>query len=147
MKRKVIYLIFLGSFVLGCTPSFSKSARKNSGESLQNTENISIEKTYKSVSMEQGLLLMEKDDNYILLDVRRKEEYEAGHIPGAVLLTAETFTESDAEKIIQDKIKNVYVYCRSGRRSKIASQKLSEAGYTNVIEIGGIIDYSGKIEK
>jgi len=102
---------------------------------------------YKSVSMSDGLKLMEQDKGFILLDVRRPDEYAEGHIPGAVQLTNETFTEEDAAKLINNKEQTVYVYCRSGRRSKLASQKLNDFGYTNIIEIGGILDYSGTIEK
>lgn len=103
--------------------------------------------TYKSVSMEQGLNLMENDSNYVLLDVRTIEEYNDGHIPNAIQLTNETFTKEEAENIIPSKDTVIYVYCRSGRRSKLSSQKLINFGYKNVIEIGGIIDYKGKLEK
>ena len=102
---------------------------------------------YKSVAMEEGLKLMESSTDFVLLDVRTPEEYAAGHIPGAVQLTNETFTEMDAAKVIKDKSQNVYVYCKSGRRSKESSKKLVDFGYTNVIEIGGIMDYTGEIER
>lgn len=101
--------------------------------------------TFKSVSMQEGLKLMADDKDYILLDVRTPEEFASGHIPGAVQLTNETFTKEDAEKTIKDKEQTVYVYCRSGRRSKQSSQKLIDFGYANVIEIGGILDYAGKL--
>ena len=112
-------------------------------DSVQNTE----QKTgYKQVSMEEGLELMEADSDYILLDVRRDDEFEEGHIPGAINIPNESIgTEEIAE--LPDKNQTIYVYCRSGNRSKQASQKLVELGYTNVIEFGGIIDYSGEIEK
>ncbi len=103
--------------------------------------------TFKSVSMEEGLKLMAGDKDFVLLDVRTPEEFAGGHIPGAVQLTNETFTEHDAEKLIRNKNRTVYVYCRSGRRSKQASQKLIDFGYANVIEIGGILSYIGPIEK
>lgn len=102
--------------------------------------------SYKSVSMAEGLELMKKDKDFILLDVRTLEEYDSGHIPGALQLTNETFTKEDAEKILKNKNQNIYVYCRSGRRSKNSSQKLIDFGYTSVIEIGGIMSYSGKLE-
>lgn len=103
--------------------------------------------TFKSVSMQEGLKLMANDKDFILLDVRTPEEFASGHIPGAVQLTNETFTKEDAEKKIKNKDQTVYVYCRSGRRSKQSSQKLLDFGYTNVIEIGGIMDYAGKLER
>ncbi len=90
---------------------------------------------------------MAGDKDFVLLDVRTPEEFAAGHIPGSVQLTNETFTEQDAEKLIKNKSQTIYVYCRSGRRSKQSSQKLVDFGYSNVIEIGGIIAYDGPIEK
>ena len=102
--------------------------------------------TYKSVSMEDGLKMMDNSDGYILLDVRRPDEFAAGHIPGAVLFTNEEITKEKAEKLLPDKNQTVFVYCRSGRRSKEAAQKLADYGYTNVIEIGGILDYTGTLE-
>lgn len=106
-------------------------------------------KTYISLSMNDGLKMLSqsKNENSILLDVRRPEEYKAGHIPGAVLFTNENITQEKAEKLIPSKSTKIFVYCRSGRRSKEASQKLSSYGYENVLEIGGILDYSGELEK
>ncbi len=90
---------------------------------------------------------MAADKDFILLDVRTPEEFASGHIPGAIQLTNETFTKEDAEKKIKNKDQAVYVYCRSGRRSKQSSQKLVDFGYTDVIEIGGILDFTGEIER
>ena len=111
------------------------------------SENENVKLTYKSVSMDEGLKMMAESLEYILLDVRRPDEFAAGHIPGAVLFTNELMTKADAEKLLQNKEQRIFVYCRSGRRSKEASQKLVDYGYSNVIEIGGILDYSGVIEK
>ncbi len=121
------------------------SADGKSGDS--SGEESSITNTYKSVSMSEGLKMMEKDSAFILLDVRRPDEYKAGHIPGAIQLTNESMTAEKALALLPDKNQNIYVYCRSGRRSKLASQKLIDYGYKNIIEIGGILDYSGSIEK
>ena len=100
---------------------------------------------YESVSMSEGLARMESDENYILLDVRRADEFEAGHIPGAVNLPNE---EIGTEEIpsLPDKAQTIYIYCRSGNRSKQAADKLLALGYTNLIEFGGIIDYTGELE-
>ena len=111
------------------------------------SENENIKLTYKSVSMEEGLKMMTESSDFTLLDVRRPDEFASGHIPGAVLFTNELMTKADAEKLLPNKNQRIYVYCRSGRRSKEASQKLVDYGYSNVIEIGGILDYSGVIEK
>ena len=110
-------------------------------------ENQNIKLTYKSVSMDEGLKMMAESSDYILLDVRRPDEFASGHIPGAVLFTNELMTKADAENLLPNKNQRIYVYCRSGRRSKEASQKLVDYGYSNVIEIGGILDYKGDIER
>ena len=110
------------------------------------SENQNIKLTYKSVSMDEGLKMMADSSGYILLDVRRPDEFAAGHIPGAVLFTNELMKKADAENLLTNKSQRIYVYCRSGRRSKEASQKLVDYGYSDVIEIGGILDYHGKIE-
>ena len=102
--------------------------------------------TYTSVSMDEGLKMMADSRDFILLDVRRPDEFAAGHIPGAVLFTNEEITKEKAEKLLPNKNQRIYVYCRSGRRSKEAAQKLADYGYTNVIEIGGILDYTGTLE-
>lgn len=101
--------------------------------------------TYEKISMSEGLKRMESDENYILLDVRRADEFEAGHIPGAVNLPNE---EIGTEEIpsLPDKAQTIYIYCRSGNRSKQAADKLLALGYTNIIEFGGIIDYTGELE-
>lgn len=112
-------------------------------ESVQNEEKNS---GYRQVSMEEGLNLMKEDSNYILLDVRRIDEFEEGHIPGAINIPNETIG-TEAPRELPDKKQTIYVYCRSGNRSKQASKKLAGLGYTDIIEFGGIIDYSGEIEK
>ena len=111
------------------------------------SENENVKLTYKSVSMDEGLKIMADSSDFILLDVRRPDEFASGHIPGAVLFTNELMTKADAEKLLPNKNQRIFVYCRSGRRSKEASQKLVDYGYSNVIEIGGILDYHGKVEK
>lgn len=133
---KKLFLVFLMAFALLAVSCFAKG-KITKGDSMA---------SYKSVSMAEGLELMKNDRNYILLDVRTLEEYDSGHIPGALQLTNETFTKEDAEKILKNKNQNIYVYCRSGRRSKNSSQKLIDFGYTSVIEIGGIMSYSGNLE-
>lgn len=132
-----IFLSLIVVFVFVFTSCFARG-NGSAGENM---------KSFKSVSMSEGLNLMKNDKDFVLLDVRTPEEFADGHIPGAVQLTNETFTKQDAENLIADKNQTVYVYCRSGRRSKNSSQKLVNFGYTNVIEIGGIASYSGPIEK
>lgn len=103
--------------------------------------------TYKMVSMAEGLEIAKNNPDAIIVDVRRDDEYKARHIPGAVLLTMETITAETAAKVLPDKNQMILIYCRSGRRSKIAAQNLLDLGYTNLIEFGGILDYKGKVEK
>ena len=103
--------------------------------------------TYKMVSMTEGLEIAKNNPDAIIVDVRHDDEYKAGHIPGAVLLTMETITAETAAKVLPDKKQMILIYCRSGRRSKIAAQNLLDLGYTNLIEFGGILDNKGKVEK
>ena len=103
--------------------------------------------TYKMVSMTEGLEIAKNNPDAIIVDVRRDDEYKAGHIPGAVLLTMETITAETAAKVLPHKNQMILIYCRSGKRSKIAAQNLLDLGYTNLIEFDGILDYKGKMEK
>ena len=100
--------------------------------------------TYQSVSMEEGLKIMSESSDYILLDVRSLDEFASGHIPGAVLFPHDNISEQTCETILPNKEQQIFVYCRSGRRSKIAAQKLIDLKYANIIEIGGINDYNGE---
>lgn len=101
---------------------------------------------YKQISPEEAKSIMDSEDKYIILDVREQDEYDSGHIPGAILIPY-TDIESKAEEILPDKDMQILVYCRSGRRSKIAAETLSELGYTNIKEFGGIIDWNYEVEK
>ena len=89
--------------------------------------------TYKMVSIAEGLEIAKNNPDAIIVDVRRDDEYKTGHIPGAVLLTKETITAETAAKVLPDKNQMILIYCRSGRRSKIAAQTLLELGYTNLM--------------
>ena len=97
------------------------------------------------VSMNEIKTIMEENENYIILDVRTTEEYNEGHIPNAICIPNETIDESIIEQL-PDKEQLILIYCRSGNRSKQATQKLQNLGYTNLIEFGGIIDWEGEIE-
>ena len=101
---------------------------------------------YEQISMDEAKKIMESEEDYILLDVREQEEFDEGHIPGAILIPY-TEIEAKAGEVLTDKDELILVYCRSGRRSKIASESLAKLGYTNVKEFGGIIDWPGEIEK
>ena len=103
------------------------------------------EAAYQQISQEEAAEMMEKDDGHIILDVRRQDEYASGHIPGAICIPNETITTEMLPQL-PDPEQVILVYCRSGNRSKQASDKLAEAGYKNVYEFGGIIDWTGETE-
>ena len=100
---------------------------------------------YESVSMSEGIERMANDEGYIMLDVRRVDEFEAGHIPGAVNLPNEEIGDEEIA-ILPDKEQTIYIYCRSGNRSKQAANKLTALGYKSIVEFGGFMDYTGEIE-
>ena len=101
---------------------------------------------YEQITAEDAKKIMDSGDEHIILDVREQYEFDAGHIPGAVLLPY-TEIESKAEDMLPDKDKQILVYCRSGRRSRIAAEALARLGYTNIKEFGGIIDWPYEVEK
>ncbi|WP_081668520.1 cyclophilin-like fold protein [Butyrivibrio sp. MC2013] len=101
---------------------------------------------YTQISQDEAKRMMAQDDGHVIVDVRRQDEYDEGHIPGAILIPNESIDlEPPAE--LPDFNQIILVYCRSGRRSKEASQKLADMGYSNVFEFGGIIDWTGDIDK
>ena len=102
--------------------------------------------TYTSITMEEAKDIFQNRGDYIILDVRRTDEFSEGHIPGAVNYANEDILQ-DKPEVLPDLEQTIYVYCRSGRRSKEAADKLVQMGYTNIIEIGGILDWNGELEK
>ena len=106
-----------------------------------------MELTYKQISQEEAKKMMDQYADAIILDVREAEEFAAGHIKGAVLLSVGSITEESAAEVIGEKDTMVLVYCRSGNRSKTASAKLAALGYSNIYEFGGINTWPYEIEK
>ena len=104
------------------------------------------EAAYMNITAEEARQIMDSEDGYIILDARTQEEYDQGHIPGAIVISHEEIAEK-AEEVLTDKDQLILVYCRSGRRSKIAAEALVELGYTNIKEFGGIIDWPYEVEK
>ena len=100
---------------------------------------------YMRITAEEAKQIMDTEDNYVILDVRTQEEFDEGHIPGAILIP-DYEIEDRAEAELKDKEQTILVYCRSGNRSKVASAALAELGYTNVKEFGGIIDWPYDVE-
>ena len=105
----------------------------------------SAEITYMKISAEDAKEIMDSTDDFVLIDVREDDEYASGHIAGALLIPYGEIEER-AENELTDKDQTILVYCRSGRRSAIAAQTLTELGYTDVRDFGGIIDWSYDIE-
>ena len=103
------------------------------------------ENSYQQITQEAAKEMMDTQE-VIILDVREQHEYDSGHIPGAVLLPVGTITEDTAAAVIDELDTTVLVYCRSGNRSKTASQALADLGYTNVYEFGGINDWPYEVE-
>ncbi len=101
---------------------------------------------YKQISQDEAKEMMEKDDGHVIVDVRRQDEYDEGHIPGAILIPNESIEDTPPAEL-PDPDRIILVYCRSGRRSKEASQKLADMGYSQVYEFGGIIDWTGEVVK
>ena len=101
--------------------------------------------TYRQISMEEAVAMMAEETGYIVLDVRRPDEFAAGHIPNAINVANESIGTNEIPEL-PDKDQLIMVYCRSGRRSKEAAEKLVKLGYTNVVEFGGILDWKGEIE-
>ena len=123
MRRWIPFLLLL--FLLaGCTASNEQ------------------ENSYRQISMDEAVTMMEEESGYIILDVRTPEEFRERHIPNAINIPNETIGSEDIQEL-PDKDQLILVYCRSGNRSKQASGKLAELGYTNIVEIGGINDWTG----
>ena len=101
-------------------------------------------RSYTRISQEEAKKMMERDDGHVIVDVRRQDEFDAGHIPGAICIPNEEIGSEQPEEL-PDLDQVILVYCRSGNRSRQAAQKLFDMGYTNVYEFGGIIDWTGEI--
>lgn len=102
------------------------------------------EQIYRQINMDEAIAMMEAESDYIILDVRTPEEFSEKHIPGAINIANETIGSEEIPEL-PDKDQLILVYCRSGNRSKQASEKLVALGYTNIIEFGGINDWPGEV--
>ena len=100
--------------------------------------------TYRQISMDEAVTMMVQETGYIILDVRRADEFAEGHIPGAINVANESIGTDEIPEL-PDKNQLIMVYCRSGRRSKEAAEKLVKLGYTNIVEFGGILDWKGEV--
>ncbi len=100
--------------------------------------------SYRQINMEEAITMMAEEEGYIILDVRRADEFAEGHIPGSINVANESIGDQEIPEL-PDKDQLILVYCRSGNRSKQASQKLADLSYTNIVEFGGIMDWTGEI--
>ena len=99
--------------------------------------------TYRQITMDEAVDMMAQETGYIILDVRRPDEFAAGHIPNAINVPNESIGTAEIPEL-PDKNQLIMVYCRSGRRGKEAAEKLVKLGYTNIVEFGGILDWKGE---
>ena len=127
--KKLVFLLLAVMLLTAC------------GQDTENDQGA----VYVNITAEKAKEIMDSEEGYIILDVRTQEEYNQGHIPGAIVISHEEITEK-AEEVLTDKDQLILVYCRSGRRSKIAAEALVELGYTNIKEFGGIIDWPYEVE-
>ena len=133
MKRAYFFLfaVFLITFT-GCKPK----DKIMDGDGMLNS--------YHQITQAEAKEMMKKEDGHVIVDVRRQDEYDTGHIPGAILIPNESIgTEKPQE--LPDLNQIILVYCRSGNRSRQAAQKLFDMGYTNIYEFGGINTWDGEI--
>ena len=144
--KKVFGLILTGVLLTasGCSGSNNTAAESSKTEVAAETVTEKKEEDgYMHIDQETAKEMMKKDDGHVILDVRSKKEYDAGHIPGAISIPNEDIGSEKPDKL-PDSAQVILVYCRSGNRSRQASQKLAELGYTNVYDFGGINDWTGE---
>ena len=135
----------------GLTGCFGAAAGSNgngngNGNGSNATTGSGSSASYQQVDAETAKELMDTEDDYVILDVRTQAEYDESHIPGAILIPHDTVATA-AEDALPDKGQLILVYCRSGNRSKQASQTLVDLGYTNVVEFGGINSWPYEVER
>lgn len=145
-KRFLFFLIILTLLaVVACGKNETETEPETETETLY-TETEAEQVIYENITAEEAKKIMDSETGYVILDVRTEEEFAEGHIKGAILIPDYEIA-ARAEDILLDKNQKILVYCRSGRRSKLAAEALLALGYTNVWEFGGIIDWPYEIEK
>lgn len=145
MKYFRLFSLLLASVLLvsfgGCKAK-EEAPLSTEAPTTKTTEMINM--TYEQISQDEAKRIMDTESDYIIIDARTQEEFDEGHIENAILIPEYEIQEK-APELIPDKNALILVYCRSGRRSKIASEALVQLGYTNVKEFGGIIDWEYEI--
>lgn len=157
MRRLRLYFILALTMLLaGCagpstipmeekTPRSEASSAPIATAATTEQNNSMTASGYRQISMADLAGALAKEQNAILLDVRTPEEYNGGYIPGAINLPSQSITAETAAAMLPDKNQPIYVYCRSGNRSRAASEALVRLGYTNITESGGIMDWTGEL--
>lgn len=140
MNVKKIILLFLSTLIF----TSCSSSKNDITTSPTTTPTDTIINNYRQITMNEAVAIMEEESEYIILDVRRPDEFAAGHIPNAINVPNESIGTTEIPEL-PNKEQMILVYCRSGRRSKEASEKLVKLGYSNILEFGGILDWKGEI--
>ena len=147
MKAKIRILciaLLTGICLAGCTPEPDTETPAGTSAVSSAADTTAPALSYHQISQEEAKKMMQADDNHVIVDVRTQEEFDAGHIPGALLIPNETITDTPPDALpVYDQI--ILIYCRSGNRSKQAAAKLAAMGYTNLYEFGGINTWDGEI--
>ena len=152
--KKPTFLIL--AVLLAATIALTACAEKkaeNSAASKAETASAAEKETanpipegYRQISQDEAQKLMQTEKDYIILDVRTPEEYAEGHIPGAICISNDSIP-TDTIPELPDKAQLIMIYCRSGRRSKLAAEQLVSQGYTNIVEFGGVNTWQGELTK
>ncbi len=143
MKFKILTIILSASLLVSCATQANDKSNQNDNS---DQGNVTVNQSYKQISQSEAAEIMQIESGYIILDVRRADEFAEGHIKGAVNIPNESIGDGEIDAL-PDKNQLILVYCRSGNRSKQASEKLAQLGYTNIVEFGGILDWKGEIVK
>ena len=146
MIQKLMRMLVLAGcvFLLASCAVSDPAAGEAEGSAARAEASAESGATYRHISQEEARQAWAEDESAIILDVRRQDEFAEGHIPGAICIPNESIGTEPPEEL-PNLEQPIYVYCRSGRRSKEAAQKLADMGYANVFEFGGILEWTGEI--
>ena len=146
-KVIVCFALVMMSALTGCEDAEQTNESTQIDDVQQESDSQYAEEqemTFKMITMDEAAEIFQTPGDYIIVDVRKENEYAGGHIPGAIHIANESISDEEIP-LLPNKEQTIYVYCRSGNRSKLAAHKLVKLGYTNIIEFGGILDWNGEI--